>query len=211
MKSRFFLLLPFAVCLIPTVIMTTAMAQTSTTADISSRPASQPSLAAAYGRLPLSFEPNRGQTDPRVRFLSRGNGYSLFLTDSSAVLALSKDEPFSSSRLNPSRLSQKTPLSGAKSFKTDVIRMELAGARPNLRVTGAEQLQGTANYFIGQDPAKWHSNLPTFASVKYEDVYPGVDLVYYGNQRQLEYDFILAPMQIPSRCASTLPGQRDFA
>ena len=151
MKSRFFLT-QFLVCLLPFAIMTTATAQTSNPAPVSYGPASQPSLAAAYGRLPLSFEPNRGQTDSRVKFLSRGNRYSLFLTDSSAVLALSMDEPSSSNRLNPSGLSQKTPLSGAKSFKTDVIRMELAGARPNLRVTGAEQLQGTANYFIGHEP-----------------------------------------------------------
>ncbi len=196
MKSRFFLT-QFLVCLLPFAIMTTATAQTSNPAPVSYGPASQPSLAAAYGRLPLSFEPNRGQTDSRVKFLSRGNRYSLFLTDSSAVLALSMDEPSSSNRLNPSGLSQKTPLSGAKSFKTDVIRMELAGARPNLRVTGAEQLQGTANYFIGQNPAKWHASVPTFAKVRYEDVYPGIDLVYYGNQRQLEYDFILAPHADP--------------
>ncbi|HEX3469590.1 MAG TPA: hypothetical protein VHT28_00260, partial [Silvibacterium sp.] len=86
MKSPLFLPLPFVVSLLPTAILTTAIAQTSTPA------ASQPSLAAAYGRLPLRFEANEGQSDPRVKFLSSGNGYSLFLTDSSAVLVLSKRE-----------------------------------------------------------------------------------------------------------------------
>ena len=91
--------------------------------------------------------------------------------------------------------------------ETDVIRMELAGASHGLRATGTEQLPGTANYFIGNDPKKWRSNLPTFAKVKYTGVYPGVDLVYYGKQRQLEYDFVVAPgsraAQIRLRFAGT--------
>jgi sugar lactone lactonase YvrE len=71
--------------------------------------------------------------------------------------------------------------------------MQLAGANPGLRVSGSEELPGKANYFVGNDPAKWHSNVPTFSKVKYTGVYPGVDLVYYGNQQQLEYDFIVSP------------------
>ncbi|AXC15040.1 Cell surface protein [Acidisarcina polymorpha] len=140
-------------------------------------------VTANYGKLPLTFEENQGQTDPRVRFASRGQNYSLFLTDSEAVLALTKRDS--------------TRMSSAKTFpaavKTDVIRMELAGASHELKVDGAEALPGKVNYFVGNDPAKWHRNVPTFAKVKYSGVYAGVDLVYYGNQRQLEYDFVVAP------------------
>jgi len=143
-----------------------------------------------YGKLPLSFEANQGQSDPQVKFLSRGEGYSLFLTDSAAVLALTKGNP-ASKKLDPRSVMAKTLK--RENAKTDVVRMELAGAHPGLRVSGTEQLSGTANYFIGNDPAKWHSNVPTYAKVKYSGVYPGVDLVYYGNQQQLEYDFVLAP------------------
>jgi hypothetical protein len=143
--------------------------------------------------LPLSFEANRGQTDPRVKFLSRGNGYSLFLTDSAAVLTLTKGGPSPRSKLDRLGLAGKKPTVPAKPAKTDVVRMELAGASHGLQVTGAEQLPGTANYFIGNDPGKWRSNVPTYAKVKYAGVYPGVDLVYYGNHSQLEYDFVVDP------------------
>jgi hypothetical protein len=151
--------------------------------------AAPPALAAAYGNLPLSFEANRGQADHHVRFLSRGPGYSLFLTDSAAVLALTKG-----ARPAPSLASRQA----AFATKTDVVRMELPGASRTLQVTGQEKLPGTANYFIGKDSAKWESNIPTFARVKYANVYPGVDLIYYGNQRQLEYDFVVAPGSDPT-------------
>ena len=135
-------------------------------------PVSVVSAAGAYGKLPLIFEANQGQSDAAVRFLSRGEGYSLFLTDAGAVLSLSKDRA---------------------GKKGDVVRMGLVGAAKGAQVNGAERLRGTANYFIGNDATKWHADVPTYARVKYSQVYPGVDLVYYGNQRQLEYDFVVAP------------------
>jgi hypothetical protein len=128
-------------------------------------------MAQNYGKLPLSFEANRGQSDPQVRFISRGRGYSLFLMDTAAVLSLTK----------------------RSNAQTGTIRMELDGASPNARATGADQLPGTANYFIGNDPTKWRTGAPTYAKVRYTRIYPGVNLVYYGNQQQLEYDFIIAP------------------
>ena len=149
-------------------------------------------LVANYGKLPLSFEANQGQTDAQVRFLSRGQGYSLFLTDREAVLALRKP----GNREGASRgysMPGGRPRVNPDSTKTDVVRMQLAGVDPGLRVTGSEKLPGTANYLIGNDPAQWHNNVPTFSKVKYTAVYPGVDLIYYGNQQRLEYDFIVAP------------------
>ncbi|AXC13038.1 Cell surface protein [Acidisarcina polymorpha] len=78
-----------------------------------------------------------------------------------------------------------------------MLRMDLVGANRSLQASGSELLPGTANYFIGNDPAKWLSKLPVYAKVRYSAVYPGVDLVYYGNQRQLEYDFVVAPGASP--------------
>jgi hypothetical protein len=156
--------------------------------------ANAPRLAADYGKLPLSFEANQGQTDSQVKFLSRGNGYSLFLTDKAAVLALTKADPALANKPGPVGKAAAKPAAPAK---TDVVRMELAGASLATKVEGTEPLPGTANYFIGNDPSKWHTNVPTFAKVKYAGVYPGVDLVYYGNQRQLEYDFIVQPKANP--------------
>jgi hypothetical protein len=80
-----------------------------------------------------------------------------------------------------------------------VLRMKLLHANPAAKVTGTDELPGTSSYFIGNDPKKWRSNVPTYAKVKYEGIYSGIDLVYYGNQRQLEYDFVVAPGADPSR------------
>jgi hypothetical protein len=162
------------------------------TGPVPSTDSNRTSIAKNYGKLPLSFEANQGQSDPQVRFLSRGNGYSLFLTDKEAVLALQKPEKMrSAASLNPAQA--KPGERSTASFRSDVVRMQLAGASPDVHVIGADKLPGAANYFIGNDPTRWHSGVATFGKVEYEDVYPGVDLVYYGNKQQLEYDFVVAP------------------
>lgn len=144
----------------------------------------QPQIVAAYGKLPLQFELNRGQTDPRVQFLSRGSNYTLFLAAGEAVLQLR----------NGGGARPGTPHSaGRNPHSTASIRLKLVGANPAPLVAGQEELPGKVNYFIGNDPARWRTNVPTYARVKYREVYRGVDLVYYGNQRQLEHDFVVAP------------------
>ena len=166
-----------------------------------------PRLAAGYGKLPLSFEANQGQANSQVRFVARGQGYSLFLTDSAAVLTLTKG---GAPDRKPGQISPFGKSTAIEPVKTDVVRMELAGASSNVQITGGEQLPGTANYFIGNDPAKWHSSVPTYAKVKYAGVYPGVDLVYYGNQRQLEYDFVVAPGAEPGAMRLHFTGQEKL-
>ena len=171
---------------------------------------------ATYGKLPLSFEPNRGQTDQRVRFISRGHGYALFLTGNEAVLSLQKAAGVTSAGTRPDmvgRLANAGLKSGATPATTvvdkpttdDVLRMRLVGANTHAVATGEEELPGKSNYFIGNDPKKWCTNVPTYAQVKYQNVYPGVDLVYYGDQSgQLEYDFVVAPGADPSAILLTL-------
>src|SRR5579885_2286443 len=133
-------------------------------------PADQKSVR--YGNLPLAFEPNQGQTDGGVSFLARGLGYALFLTRQEAVLELG-------SPVHP--------------LET-VIRMKLLGSNPDASsLSGLDELPGKVNYLIGKDPGKWRTNIPTYAKVTERGVYPGIDLVYYGHQRQLEYDFVAAP------------------
>ena len=151
--------------------------------------AAQARASEAYGKLPLHFEANRGQTHDDVRFLARGPGYSLYLTAGEAVLVLARPNADAKrdSRSTPERLS--TQAQGTPA----VLRMSVVGATPKPVVSGLEELPGKANYFIGKDPAKWRTNVPTYAKVHYRSVYPGIDLVYYGNQRQLEYDFVVAP------------------
>jgi len=133
------------------------------------------SVAKYSNALPMSFEQNQGQADSEVRFISRATGISAFFKASEADFLLS---------------SQST---GIKPAPVDLLRMELLHANNSANISGAMQLPGTVNYFLGSEPAKWHAGVPTFEQVKYAGIYPGVDLVYYGNQGRLEFDFQLAP------------------
>jgi len=135
-----------------------------------------------YARLPLGFEANHGQTDSHVDFLARGAGYAVFLTSGEAVLALKSSGP------------------------RGVLRVRLVGADATTSATGLEELPGRSNYLKGNDPALWRIGLPTFARVRYASVYPGVDVVYYGNQRRLEYDFVVAPGADPRAIALAFGG-----
>jgi hypothetical protein len=139
-------------------------------------------LRETYGQIPLSFEANQGQTDPRVNFLARGSGYALFLTPDEAVLSLQQPAATSSA-----------PGSESVPSEQDVLRLQLIGASTSSRVIGLDKQEATSNYFLGSDPSRWQSNIANVGRVEYQDVYPGIDLVYYGNQRQLEYDFLVGP------------------
>ena len=149
---------------------------------------------ALLGHLPLIFEPNQGQTDARVKFLTHGSGYGLFFTADQAVLKLERFE----------RKNHK-PVAHAA-----VVQMELAGANPQAPVSGEDLLPGKTNYFIGNNPARWQRNIPQFARVRYSQVYPGIDLVYYGNQGRLEYDFQIAPGANPQHIALRFQGTRNL-
>ncbi|HEX9110806.1 MAG TPA: SBBP repeat-containing protein [Terriglobales bacterium] len=157
-----------------------------------------PQKAVSTISLPLFFEPNQGQTDPQVKFLARGSGYGLFLTADEAVLELqpSAPSPFGSGQAKISH----QPSASA------VIRMRLEGANSSARVSGASPLPGKSNYFIGNDPSKWRRGIPQFARVEYQAVYPGVNLVYYGDQGELEYDFRIAPAADPNQIALRFDG-----
>ncbi|HWS88856.1 MAG TPA: SBBP repeat-containing protein [Pyrinomonadaceae bacterium] len=174
--------------LLPTLILATALGLLVTPLALMRRQPSAPSAAdtagaarpatteqsarEAFGRIPLSFEANRGQTDGSVDFFARGAGYALFLKPSEAVFALRSSDPDSQSK---------------------VLRMRLVGSDASAAAVGENELEGKANHLVGDDPSKWRTDVPTYARVSYREVYEGVDLVYYGNQRQLEYDFRVAP------------------
>jgi hypothetical protein len=147
----------------------------------------------AYARLPLSFEANQGQVNDAVKFLARGDGYSLFLTGNEAVLAL---------RQNDAKLAPQTAVNATPA----VLHMQLMGANNAPKIAGEDQLAGKINYFIGNDPNRWRADAPTYAKVKLTDVYPGIDMVYYGNQRQLEYDLIVNPGSDPAAIGLRFQG-----
>lgn len=150
---------------------------------------------ADYGKLSLGFEANQGQADPRVKFLSRGGGYNVFLTNDEAIVSL----PASGQSLDAK----------AASANGSVMRMKLLGANREARISGVDALPGKSNYFIGNNPSKWRTGVANYAKVKYQNVYDGVDLVYYGNRRQLEYDFVVEPGARPSQIRLLLNLPKD--
>jgi uncharacterized repeat protein (TIGR01451 family) len=166
------------------------------TASAASAPSSRTQSASVpeaaverYDNLPLSFEANLGQADGQtqtngqIRFLSRGSGYSFFLTQTGALLSFARD-----------------------SHSEAVLRMQLVGASANAHIQGQNELPGKSNYFIGSDSSRWRTGIPTYSQVKYESVYPGINLIYYGNQHQLEYDFVVAPGADPDQIRLSVAG-----
>jgi len=170
-------------------------------------------LSQAYGKLPLSFEANQGQTDPRVKFLSRGNGYSLFLTPTEAVLVLKKTARDNNAQLGvlPSQAINDQHNTSQSSSPATVLRMKLVGGNASAKIAGTGELPGKSNYLIGNDPKQWRTNLSNYTKVEYRDVYPGVDLVYYGNQRQLEHDFVIAPGADPKAIRLAFQGAKKIS
>jgi hypothetical protein len=152
-------------------------------------PTHRAEAGAKYDKLPMSFEANGGQTDNQVKFLARGADYAVFLTNQEAVLTLQEDEKAPAGRLRSGRHSagDKAPV------KSSTLHMALIHANPNPQVAGIDELPGKTSYVVGRDRTQWQNHLDNFGKVKYTGVYPGIDMVYYGNQEQLEYDFVVAP------------------
>jgi len=130
------------------------------------------------------FEVNTGQMDAAVRFARRGRSSSLFLTRTSAVLALGTGHRAAS------------------------VQMDFIGGHPRPRLEPSQRLPGMTNYFIGNDPAKWHPHVAAYANVKYEGVYPGIDVVFHTDRGDLEYDFVVAPGGDPANIAVSFRGAR---
>ena len=145
-------------------------------------------VARDYGKLPVSFEPNRGQSDPRVRFLARGNGYGVFLTDHEAVLSLR-----------------------GKGSSATAVRIRALAANSHPEVVGERLLPGRVNYLRGRDPRGWQTGLPSYGAVRYRGLYPGIDQIFYGSQGRLEYDYIVAPAADPGRIGLTFAGAKKIS
>ena len=165
------------------------------------RPAATPVIGAqsgqagpTYGSVPLMFEENQGQSSPQVKYLSRGSGYSIFLTGQGLVVAVRPSGNASArtsgrgSSLMAVRKQQRALTQAAPSS----LSINLVGAAANPVVVGEHALPTKVNYFIGRNPSQWRRNIPTYGQIRYRNVYPGIDLVYYGNSHKLEYDFDLA-------------------
>jgi len=172
------------------------------TAPVEPKAELQSQARSLFAGLPLMFEPNEGQgnldpADPRAKFVSRGSGYSLFLGSDGAILSM------------VSKKSSRGKRGASDSeFRIDSIEMKLAGANPKVSLAGMDLLPGRSHYFLGNDPRKWRPNVPQFARVRYENIYPGINLVFYGSQGHLEYDFQVAPGADPAQTELEFDGAK---
>jgi len=170
-------------------------------------PPTGPAIAPGFGVLPLSFVPNAGQTDPAVRFQAHAAGGTLFFTPGEVVLSLPGPtvdrRPPTATLRQPSTGSGQRPVASLVA-PSALVRLRFEGAHPAPQVTGANRLPGRVNYFIGNDPAGWQTELPTYAGIVYRDLYPGIDLRYAGTSQasggslSLKGTYTLAPGADPT-------------
>ncbi len=172
-------------------------------AATSHRPAGPAAATRAHtgAALPTGFELNRGQTDRRVTFLAHGSGYTLFLTATEAVLNVTT-LPAAHARMDKT--------AAARPTGDDVVRLRLVGANAHAVVSGLDRLPGASNYLLGHKRSQWRTGVQSYAQVSYRDIYHGVNLVYHGAQRQLEYDFVLAPGVSPRAIKLDVLGARGL-
>ena len=169
-----------------------------------------PSVSAQLMKLPLRFEVNDGQAPDPIQFVSRGPGYGLYLEPTQATFGLNTPvKPDKEEKQNPIHnvAFEKTP----SKYKSSVIRMRPVGGNPNALMSGEGKLITKSNYFIGNDPEKWHTNITNYGRVRYSEVYPGIDLLYYGNPQRLEYDFVVQPGADPGRIVLEFDGAKDIS
>jgi hypothetical protein len=171
-------------------------------------------IQVSFAALPLVFEQNQGQTDAQVKYMARANGYQLFLTSHDAVFSLhSKSSSSEAAARRESRTSQleNRNLGDHRKSRSSAVRMRLVNGNADATVTAADPLPGKSNYFIGNDPKNWHTNIAQFARVSYKNIYPGIDLAYYGEQSKLEFDFIVAPQSDPAAIDLAFTGAERLA
>ena len=156
--------------------------------------------APAGGGVPFYFEENRGQANVPAQFIARGRNYQFLISPAGAQIVLCKTTVGVPAAFDPVALAVPGKIS------TRAVRMQFVGADVQARIRGENGLSGKINYLIGNNSAKWQTGVPTFAKVRVAEIYPGVNLVYYGNQKQLEYDFTVAPEANPETIAIHFDG-----
>lgn len=180
-SSHFTFVVGICLCL-----TSSSLGVTGNTASPNQSPAA---AAIRSAKLPISFEENLGQVGEQVKYLARGEGYTLFLTSHAAVLGLRE---------------------GGKDARTRWLRLELQGASAAPAIAGEAELPARSNYFIGQNPGRWRTGVPNYGRVRYQQVYPGVDLIYYGREGRLENDFEISPGMDPDVISWQVTGAQGI-
>jgi YVTN family beta-propeller protein len=161
-------------------------------------PSQATKMSGAPLSLPLFFEANRGQAESRVKFLARSSGYTLFITPNETIFAGARTTA-------PSGMLSQAGLSVSEPGPA-ILRMKLLQSNPGPEINGAKELPGKVNYLIGNNPRDWHTGVPLYEEVRSREVYPGIDLVFHGDQQRMEYDFQVAPGADPGRIRFKVAG-----
>ena len=209
--------LPVFFALTLCVLLTVCVPSSSTDQPGAANSAATQRARVAFGNLPLTFEPNQGQADAQVKYMTHWHGYNLFLTSKEAVFTMPIG-PQNSALLDLLRQKQNGPSAMTRSGSDlaaspnaeSVIRMTMPGANPQPVITSEDQQPGVKNYFIGNDPKNWHTDIPAFARVRYRDVYPGVDVIYHGTH-QLEFDVVVNPGANPDNIELSFEGAQRIS
>jgi Ca2+-binding RTX toxin-like protein len=148
----------------------------------------------SYGQIPLSFIANAGQTDPNVKFQVKGAGHSIFFTPNEITFTAF----------------QKPNEPGNTATNSATVRSSLANSNPNPTISGLEKLPGFANFILGEDSSQWHTDVPTFNGVVYQNVYQGIDRVFKGTEGQLKSEFLVAPFADSSQIQMNYSGVNNI-
>jgi Abnormal spindle-like microcephaly-assoc'd, ASPM-SPD-2-Hydin/Beta-propeller repeat len=171
---------------------------------------SQQKISQNFANVPLAFELNEGQSDSRARFLSRRGRFAVYLNAEGAVVALQRPHGSDNSEARNRKVSFPERPTTGETGELAVFQMKLLGANQNAEIEGVDELPGKTNYFIGNDPKKWHTNLANYSKVRYRNVFRGVDLYFYGHEQRLEYDFVVAPGSDPSAIQLKFEGAKSL-
>ena len=189
------------------LLVSTSSAAQQTTSTQAARLGSLPhgQVSSAFDKLPLTFEANQGQTGAQAKFIARGKGYSAFLTTGGMMLSLRPAKV-----VQAEQAAKADSASGPNQSLNTILQFKLLGATQNPAIVGEDEQPGRVNYFIGKDPKRWRTNVPTYGRVRYKNVYPGIDLVYYGNPRRLEYDFEVSTKADPNLIQFEIKGANQI-
>lgn len=176
--------------------------------------ASKVKLHDSYGKLPLSFIQNNGQINEKVKFYEKGSGHATFFTDQGVYLSLRKGSD-TNAKVSVGSLSRKASLSerlphltarNDNNPQSENIKLIPLNANKNPKIIAEDKMEGKVNYFIGNDSNKWKTNVPTYGAVVYKEIYKGIDMKFYGNNRELEYDIIVKPGADPNKVQLSYEG-----
>jgi hypothetical protein len=188
----------FSLSLFSLLLAFTAFSSAQTLAAPHVEASHKASVDKPYGKAPLQFEENQGQADPAAKLLARGPGYSILLQPTAATFVLHKGV----------KNSAKSIAAATAPVQSETVRMSLSGASKTATIAAQQRTKSYVNYMTGSDRSKWQIGVPTFAQARVSAAYPGIDLVYYGNQRQMEYDFIVAPKADASAIQLSIAGAK---